>query len=216
MFFSLSSTLTPCSISVKVVCLLCVCTSVKLYVCVCVFKSWLQRRGATLAPPELSTHLMLLGLQVKAEYIYFSVPHPPTHVAFILCSLTRFSFYVLFSAKPFLLYYLSACFFYLVHQPPCFYFLCFILLQDVEPSSGIACFRPLTTILPFFVFFILAPHLFCKDPNMFFLCVFCQSYFSPPAAPAMSPNKSSHQLTGLAHGKCSVCVSVRVLPKVIF
>ncbi|GLD71825.1 CLIP-associating protein 2 isoform X23 [Lates japonicus] len=37
-----------------------------------------EQRGATLAPPELSTHLTLLGLQVKAEYNYFSVPHPPT------------------------------------------------------------------------------------------------------------------------------------------
>lgn len=45
------------------------------------FQFWLQRRGATLAPLELSTHLTLLGLQVKAEYTFLCTS--PTHSASI-------------------------------------------------------------------------------------------------------------------------------------
>lgn len=77
--------------------------------CVCVFQLWLQRRGATLAPLELSTHLTLLGLQVKAEYTCFSVLHPPTLPVFVD------AFYSLFSTHEscWLFYRKSVLFFFL-------------------------------------------------------------------------------------------------------
>lgn len=67
---------------VSCVFVLCVCGWV--LNCACVFQLWLQQRGATLAPLELSTHLTLLGLQVKAEYTCFSVLHPPTPPQFFV------------------------------------------------------------------------------------------------------------------------------------
>lgn len=143
MFFSLFSHTIR---SVSMLCVLvfvCGCmASVKL----CVFQSWLQQRGATLAPPEHSTRLTLLGLQVKAEYICLSVPHPAHFALIFIVHSVSFS--------PFLAPRICSCFYRL------FLFLSIslrvlfinvpffnILFRNIEPCSGIACFRPLTTIL---------------------------------------------------------------------
>lgn len=87
---------------------------------------------------------------------------------------------------------ISSCIFcqpvsFVVHPPPRFFVLFFyILLQDVERCSGIACFRQfscqLTTILsvlpmPIFILYLALP-LLCRDINTF-SCVFCQTFFSP-------------------------------------
>ena len=181
MFFSLSSTLTPCSISVKVVCLLCVCVcmSVKLYVCVCLNLGCSDAELLSLHRSSPHTWCFWGCRWRLSTSISPYLTHPPTSPLFCVRSPV---FLFLFSSVP-TIFSCIICFFYLVHQPPCFfYFLCFILLQDVDPSSGIACFRPLITILPVFVFFILAAPLFCQGPDMFFFCFLSIILFSPSSA----------------------------------
>ena len=111
----------------------------------CVFQSWFQQRGATLAPPEHSTRLILLGLQVKAEYICLSVPHP-AHFALIFVHSVSFSSFLaprICSCFYRLFLFLSISLSVLFFMVPFFN----ILFRNIEPCSGIACFRPLTTIL---------------------------------------------------------------------
>lgn len=100
-----------------------------------------QPRGATLAPPELSTPPTLLGQQVKAEYTY-SVPPPPPPTPHH--SLSR-------PWKTFTLPFVFVCFFQFSFSAPrfilLFFFqsifeLLFLLRTSSQPRRGIACFRP--------------------------------------------------------------------------
>lgn len=157
---------------------------------------------------------MLLGLQVKAEYIFLRPsPTQPLDLIFSLRFLFLFSFSCSSSSPTF---YQPVSF--VVHQL-IFVLFCFfyVLLQDVGLSSGIACFRPfscqfITILLVLSVslcLLYLAASLLHRDVNML-SCVLCQSCFFYPQVPsAMSPNASSHQLTGLSRRKvprvCELC-----------
>ena len=101
----------------------------------------------------------------------------PTHFALIFVRSVLF----LFSFVPRIFSCISSTFFsFRVHWPRVvFYFLFLnILFQDVEPASGIACFRPfscqLTTILPVspasICSFYLALSLLCGDTQRVLLC----------------------------------------------
>lgn len=144
----------------------------------------------------------------------FSVPHPPNHLTwfslcvFFFCSLLVAVHHLPHFTSPFLS---SSISWFLI----CFVF--YVLLQDVGLSSGIACFRPfscqfITILLVLSVslcLLYLAASLLHRDVNML-SCVLCQSCFFYPQVPsAMSPNASSHQLTGLSRGKvprvCELC-----------
>lgn len=165
------------------------------------FQSWLQRRGATLAPPELSTHLTLLGLQVKAEYIYFFVPHPPTLPQFLFAP---FSFQFFFSTTHLLMYFLSACFFCCPSASEVF---CFVFLHSAPGRRTLQWNRMFPPVqLPvdnhsvsftnahFHSLFSSASSL---QGHQHLLLCFLSNILFPPVVSATSPNESLHQLTGL-------------------
>lgn len=90
------------------------------------FNLCFQPRGATLAPPELSTPPTLLGQQVKAEYTYSVPPGPHRHLTThsvglgkplrcLSCLFVSFSFpfqhhasFCYFFSNPFLSYFFSS------------------------------------------------------------------------------------------------------------
>lgn len=144
----------------------------------------------------------------------FSVPHPPNHLTWF--SLCVFFFCSLLVAVHHLPHFTSP------FRPSvdfCFVLFFYVLLQDVGLSSGIACFRPFScqfiTILLVFISVSLSSLFSCVPPPqgrqhalLHFMSIML---FYPQVPSAMSPNASSHQLTGLSRGKvprvCELCES---------
>lgn len=171
------------------VCLVHACASVKLCMCVLILvaatRSYSRSTGALHTPDTFGA--------AGEGWVHLFLRTSPTHSALIFVRSVFFLF--LFSATHLLLYYLSACFF---NCPSASVFCCvgffYILLQDVDPCSGIACFRPfscqLTTILPIlpmpicFICLALLPPL-CRDTNTF-SCVSVNHSFSPSGTCSVS------------------------------
>lgn len=112
----------------------CVCTRAECKTVHVSFDLIFQPRGATLAPPELSTHPTLLGLQVKAEYTY-SVPYLTHSVRLEIFFYVRF---VRLLSSSFITMLVLMCNFFSF----CPSELLFFLLRTSKPRCGIACFRP--------------------------------------------------------------------------
>lgn len=159
----------------------CKCARVLNSVCVCVLilvaatRSYSRSTGALHTPDTFGA--------AGEGWVHLFLCTSPTHFALIFVR----SVFFLFSLVPRIFsWIICQPVSFLVHQPPCFVFLFvfYIVLQDVEPSSGIACFRPfscqLTTILPVvpicFLYLALRPSL---QGHQHVLLCFCQSYFLP-------------------------------------
>lgn len=153
---------------------------------------------------------MLLGLQVKAEYIFLRPsPTQPLDLIFSLRFLFLFSFSCSSSSPTF---YQPVSF--VVHQLV-FVLFFYVLLQDVGLSSGIACFRPfscqfITILLVLSVslcLLYLAASLLHRDVNML-SCVLCQScFFTPKCHLQCHLTRHRINLQGCLVGKCRACVS---------
>ena len=120
------------------------CASVKLCMCVSILvsatRSYSRSTGALHTPDTFGA--------AGEGWVHLFLRTSPTHFALIF--FVRSVFFFLFrlqshNASPPVLFVSSSALLF-------FLFFFFIMLQDVEPSSGIACFRPfscqLTTILP--------------------------------------------------------------------
>lgn len=164
----------------------------------------MQRRGATLALPELSTPLILSGLQVKAEYIYLSVPHPPpTHSALIFFFPARFfAFFSPSVATHLLLYYLSTCGFFLFPLSislRVFFFVCYISAPGCRARRWNRMFPPVqlpvdnhSARFTICFFLYLALPLLYRDSSAFSCCFLSLIPLPKPTpphlvAPAVSP-----------------------------
>ena len=150
------------------------CVNVKL--CVCVFFNLGCSNAELLSLHRSSPHTWCFwGCRWRlSTSISLYLTHP---LRLNFCSLR--SLFVLFRATHLFLYFVNLFFFSCPLASCCFFFLFLnILFQDVEPASGIACFRPfscqLTTILPVspasICSFYLALSLLCGDTQRVLLC----------------------------------------------
>lgn len=137
----------------------CVCVRVKLFVCVLISvpatRSYSRSTGALHTPDVFGA--------AGEGWVHLFLCTSPTFLARIVQSLfvahfCCFVFFWFFSVPVILFCRLTNCF--LVHRHPFLTsFIHFVALQDVEPSSGTACFRlfscQLITVFPVFYLFCL-------------------------------------------------------------
>lgn len=167
--------------------LLCVC------LCVCVRARVLKRMCVSILVAATRSYSRSTGALHTPDtfgaagegWVHLFLRTSPTHFASIFVRSVFFSVLLQHHASPHV-FFVSLFLLLSIRLRGFLFCFFYILLQDVERCSGIACFRQfscqLTTILsvlpmPIFILYLALP-LLCRDINTF-SCVFCQTFFSP-------------------------------------